>query len=72
MYTKKQLDARITLLVKDYDELKEWLSKGENVSKIDDTLFGMMISLVNAQVIHLSLMSNITNYLEQNPDAAKY
>jgi len=72
MYTKKELEAKITLLVKEHEELIDWLSLGKNVSKIDDTTFGMMILLESVQKAYLNSLISLKNYISANPDAAKY
>lgn len=72
MYTEKEIEAKITLLVKEHEELMDWLSLGENVSKIDDTTFGMMILLESVQKAYLNSLISLKNYISANPDAYKY
>lgn len=72
MYTEKEIEAKITLLVKEHQELIDWLSLGKNVSKIDDTTFGMMILLESVQEAYLNSLLSLKNYISANPDAYKY
>lgn len=72
MYTEKEIEAKITLLVKENNELIDWLSLGKNVSKIDDTTFGMMLLSESVQKAYLNSLISLKNYISANPDAYKY
>lgn len=72
MYTEKEIEAKITLLVKENNELIDWLSLGKNISKIDDTTFGMMLLLESVQKAYLNSLISLKNYISANPDAYKY
>jgi len=72
MYTEKEIEAKITLLVKENNELIDWLSLSKNLSKIDDTTFGMMLLLESVQKSYLNSLISLKNYISTNPDAYKY